>query len=211
MAIDNLRRAKRVQVLAFCHAPGGGDHPVTQPGKNRDGKTADAAIGTGHQHVAVVGRQAVFFQGNHAEHGRVACRAYGHRLRWRKSVRQGDQPFAFQPGLLRQTAPMPFTHAPAIEQHLVAHLELGRIAGFDHTRQVDARHHWKAAHNRALTGDRQRVLIVERAVRHAYRHVTWRQLRLVDIGQFDAVTGFTLVDQNALEHVRLQFRLIVFK
>ncbi|KPX68338.1 hypothetical protein ALO35_200050 [Pseudomonas amygdali pv. lachrymans] len=106
---------------------------------------------------------------------------------------------------------MPFANTPAIEQNLVAHLVLRRIAGLHRTRQINTRHHWKAAHNRAFAGDCQRILIVQRAVRHVYRHVTCRQLCFVDIGQIDAITCLILVDQNTLEHVRLQFRLIVFK
>jgi hypothetical protein len=95
---------------------------------------------------------------------------------------------------------MRFADAPAVEHHAVAHLP-GRIGTLaDGAGEVDARHHRKAAHDRRLAGQRQTVLVVERAPLDPHRDVARGQHGIVDLLNGGLVTGFILGDQDSLEH-----------
>ena len=88
---------------------------IAKASQQSNGETADTAVGTCNQHLAVFRTQAVTLKRKHAQHRGIAGRTDGHRLACVQSVRQRDQPFALQPGALSQAAPVLFAHAPAIE------------------------------------------------------------------------------------------------
>ena len=148
----------------------------------------------------MLGRHAVMLQREDAQHGRVARRADGHRLGGGKRLGQRNQPVAIQACLLRQAAPMPLTHPPAIEQDVVTHLVVRMPADFDSARQIDPWHHREFSHHRATTGDRQAVLEIQRAVGDTYSHIALGQLVVMDLLQRGPVTAVVFLDQNTLEH-----------
>src|SRR5947207_720364 len=79
-AIDDLRRAERLQVVALFDLAGRRDDTVAESRQHRDGDAADAAGRTGHQHIAIARLQPMALQREHAEHRGVARRADGHCL-----------------------------------------------------------------------------------------------------------------------------------
>ena len=145
----------------------------------------------------------MLLQRQHAQHGGITGGADGHGLLRRESIRQRHQPVALQARLLGQAAPVRFADTPAVEHHAVAGLVVRVVAGLDRTGNIDARHHREFAHHRALAGDRQAVLVVQRRTLDAHRHVALGQLRLVDVLHRSAVAGVVLLDQYSLEHPRL--------
>ena len=94
-------------------------------------------------------------------------------IAWRAVSPAGSahQPVALDARLLRQAAPVRFADAPAVEHDAVAGLPAprGRCDSTD-AGEVDAGDHRELAHHRALAGDGQAVLVVERRVLDAHRH-----------------------------------------
>ncbi|MNZ74359.1 hypothetical protein D3C78_928060 [compost metagenome] len=199
-AIDDFAGPQLLQVIVLRGASGGRDHPVAEPAQQGDGETADATVGAGHQNFALFRRYAIVLKGKNTQHGRVARRTDGHRLGRGKRLGQRNQPVTVQASLLRQSTPMPFTHAPAIEQDLVTDLVVRMPADFDDTGQVDARHHREFTHHRTAAGDRQAILEVQRAVGNTHRDITLGQLIVLDLLQCGPITAVVFVDQNAFEH-----------
>ncbi|MNX99795.1 hypothetical protein D3C86_1322620 [compost metagenome] len=199
-AIDDFAGAQLLEVVVLRGAAGGRNHSVTQPAQQRDGKTADAAIGAGDQDFALLGRHAVVLQRQNAQHRCVTCGADGHGLRSGECIGQWNQPVAIEAGFLRQTAPMPFTDTPTIEQDFVTDLVVRMPADFHSPCQINPRHHREFSHHRAAASDCQAILEVQRAVRHSHRHIALGQLIFIDLLQCGPVTAFVFVDQNTLEH-----------
>ncbi|MDT4856002.1 hypothetical protein FQZ97_903770 [compost metagenome] len=190
---------------------------MAQASEQRDRDAAHAAVGPGHQHLAAGGFHArlgpVFLQRHHAQHGGVARGADGHGFSRAQTVRQGHQPVALDPRHLRQTAPVRFTNAEAVEDDAVAGLPSRVFAGCHGTREIDARHQGEAAHHGRLSGDGQAVLVVEGGPVHPHRHVAaGGQLRLVEFGERAAVAGVIgLVDQQGFEHEGLLVKRARFR
>jgi hypothetical protein len=178
--VDDGGGAQGLQPVGLGRLAGGRDHGEAQPPQQRDGDAADAARGAGHQHLAGAGLHAVVFERQHTEHGGVAGRADGHRLAGREGRRQLDQPVALEPRLFGQAAPVRLAHAPAVVDEGVAGFP-GRVAGFEHhAGAVDAGDHGPLPHHRALVGDGQAVLVVERGPVDAHQHVVRWQGRFVE-------------------------------
>ncbi|MNF78820.1 hypothetical protein D3C84_610180 [compost metagenome] len=148
----------------------------------------------------MLGRHTVVLQRQDGQHRRVTGRADGHRLSGGECRRQRDQPVAVQARLLRQTAPMPFTDTPTIEQDFVTGLVVRMLTELDGSRQINPRHHGEFSHHRAAAGNRQAILEIQRAVRHAHRYIALGQLIVADLLQRGPVTAFVFIDQNTLEH-----------
>ena len=95
--------------------------------------------------------KAGIFQRHRRQHGGVAGGTDGHSLAAIKDLGQRYQPVAFHLGLPRQTAPVFFANAPAVQNHPIPD-RIGRITAFrDDAGKVDTRHHGKTAHNRSFT------------------------------------------------------------
>jgi hypothetical protein len=172
--------AQGFQPVGLGGLAGGRDHGVAQAAQQRHGDAADPAGGAGHQNFASAGLHAVVFERQHTEHGGVAGRADGHRLPGREGRGQLDQPVALEAGLFCQAAPVRLAHAPAVVDEGIAGFHC-RVAGFEHhAGAVDAGDHGPLAHHRALVGDGQAVLVVERGPVDAHQHVARWQGRFVE-------------------------------
>ena len=196
--VDHFGGAQRLEVIRFTGLAGGGDDGVAPFGEDGDGHAADAAGGAGDQDLALFLGHAELLHAHHRKHRGIAGSAERHRLAGAEFRGQGNQPVALQSRFLRQATPMGFTHAPAVQHHLVAWLEVGVAGALDRTGQVDARHHRPLAHHRALVGDRQAVLVVEGRVIDTHRDVTVRHLRLVDVTERGIEAGLGFAKKNAL-------------
>ena len=76
---------------------------------------------------------------------------------------------------------MRLAYAPAVVNHSIAHLP-GRVAGLGHhARAVNACHHGPKAHDWALVGDGQAILVVQGGVRHRHVHIARRQKRFIQL------------------------------
>lgn len=106
---------------------------------------------------------------------------------------------------LRQAAPVRFSNTPAVEQNAISRCPFGMFTLLDHTGKIDARHHGEASHDGPFTGDRQGVLVVERAPFDANLDVTWGKRVGVKLGQrgLAPLIGFGLLYENGVEHVNL--------
>lgn len=155
------------------------------------------------RHAAVARLNPVAFECHHAQHRSVAGGADRHRLAGGDAGRQRNQPVALEAGLLREATPVRLAHAPAVQQHRVARLQTLVRRGLDGASEVDAGHHRKAAHHRALAGDRERVLVVDRRVADPHRDVARGEGVVIERGEPGAITGVVLLDQDGLEHVLL--------
>jgi len=182
---------------------GRGGHAVAELGKQRRRHAPDTAGRTGHQNLAVARLHAMPLERQHAQHRGVTRRADGHRLARRERRRQRHQPFALQAGLLRQATPAGFADTPAVVHDLVADFPIGMAALENAAGAVDAGHHRPGAHDRALVGDREPVLVVERRVGDADQHVAVGKLAFIDRLDARAEAGVGLFEKQGVEHRRL--------
>ncbi len=200
-ALHDPRRAQRLQVLGLFGPPGAGVHLETQARQQGHGNAAHAAIGPRHQHGAAGGRDAMRLQRHHAQHGRIAGRAYGHGIPCAEGLGPADQPVAVHPRLLGEPAPVGLAHAPSVEQHGIAGLETRVLAVQHRAGQVDARHHGELAHHGRAPRDGQCILVVERGMRDGHAHRAGGQAGFVQLHTLG--TGFTrygLGQQQGFEH-----------
>ena len=199
-AVDGAAGLQSVQVPGLGRAAGAGHHGVAQGGQQSDGYTADPAAGTCYQNLAVLRAKAVFFQGQHAQHGGVACGADGHGLAGGEGRGQRHQPVAGHTRLLGQAAAVGFAHTPAIHQDRIAGLPRGVGAVGDGAGKVDARHQRKMPHHGRRAGQGQAVFVVEGGPFHPHGDIPFAEMGVVDILHRSAVAAVVFGDQNAFEH-----------
>ena len=159
--VDDLRRAKPLEVVRLADPAGDRVDDEAEPRQQRDGDRADTAGRAGHHHRTAIGPDAVTLQRHHGEHRRIAGGADRHRLRAGHAGRQRNQPIALDPRHPAIGTVMHLTHAPAVEDHLVARLESGMAGGGHRAGQIDARDHREAPHHRQFAGDGKPVLVVD--------------------------------------------------
>ena len=146
-------------------APGGGGDAVAAPGQQRHGDRADPAGGPGNQHFAAIGGDgAPGFERIDAQRRRIAGGADGHGLLKRKLGRQAGQPLRLDALVAGIAAPFGFRQAPAIDDHPVAGVPIGRARLKDGAGQVGPGHHGQLARDAALARDGQPVLVVEAGI-----------------------------------------------
>ncbi|MCY1241030.1 hypothetical protein D9M72_539100 [compost metagenome] len=178
---------------------GGGHHAVAQLREDRHGDGAHAAVGAGHQDVAVLGLHAAMFQRQHAQHGGVAGGADGHGVFAADAVGQLHQPLAGHSRALCQAAVVGLAEAVAVEHHALARVETG-VAGVDHgAGQVDAGNHREAADDRRAVGHRQRVFVVQCGVVHLHQHIAVVQVRFVKSHQLGGYLAIVFAGQQGIE------------
>ena len=200
-AIQDRAGAELLEVLGLRRLPRDGGDLEPGLGQQRDRDAADAAGGTGHQDLALIGAHPVGEQGVDAEARRIARGADRHRLLGGEARRQRHQPVAVEAGALGEAAPMGFTHSPTVEHDAVALLPIRVCAFGDDSRKVDAGHHRKLAHHRRFAGDGEAVLEVQRRVLHVDADVAVGELRLLQAGQTNRLAVVVLVDQYCRKHV----------
>ena len=108
-------------------------------------------------------------------------RADRHRVETRHPVGATNDELRAHPLALGVPTPEPLAHPPAREDHAVADREVGRIARRDGAGEIDPGHHRVAAHDPALPGQRQPVLVVERRVVDVDRHVALGQVGVAQL------------------------------
>ena len=140
------------------------------------------------------------FQRLDREHRGVTRRPDGHCLFRRECGRQRNQPVRVEPRLLRQPSAMRLANTPAVQDHRSACRTRRRCARLDDTCAIDARGQRKLADHRRASGDRERVLVVDRRVLDANGDVAVRQVRFIEAGQRAAITGVVLLDLQCIEH-----------
>src|SRR5262245_30052287 len=88
---------------------------------------------------------------------------------------------------------------PAVEDHLVAGLELGMAGGSDGAGEVDAGNHRPAPDDRRLAGESERILVVERRMADPDGDIALHQVALPELLPRQARCLLTLVGNQGLE------------
>jgi hypothetical protein len=131
-------------------------------GEYGDRGGADSARGARDQHFARAGIEVVGLERHDGEHRRESGGTHRHCLAGGQIRGQRHQPIAVDRRLLRQSAPLHLTDAPAGQHHAIA-LLVRRVTAFLHlTRKIDAGHVRIALHQPAGAGHDEAVLVVHR-------------------------------------------------
>jgi hypothetical protein len=139
--------------------------------------------------------EALPFQRHDAQHGGVAGGADGHGLARGECVGQFDQPFALDPRPAGQAAPQ---RSPTPQPFSTTRVPGGRSAQ-DEVSTTPAKSMpgtMGLPHDRAATGDGQRVLVIQRRPFDAHRDVAIGQAGVIDRADMDrlcAVGGFSII------------------
>ena len=105
---------------------------------------------------------------------------------------------------------MLFADTPAVENYPVPRHE-GRVgAGRDHASEVDPGHQREGSHDRALAGNREAVLVVQRAELDVDGHLTVGQAAVRQFGDVGAISPLVLLDQHGFEQLELLFTIFLW-
>ncbi len=122
------------------------------------------------------------FERQHGQHGRVAGRPDRHGLRGGERRRPLDEPVAPDARDLRVAAQVRLAQTPAVDQHMVAWLEVRMARLLDRTGEIDAGNHRPAPHDRCLAGEGQAVLVVYGCMTDFNRDIAFHEVGGRDCG-----------------------------
>jgi len=174
---------------------------VSERRQDGEGKRADAAGGTGDQHVAAIRVQAVLLQGHHGEHGGEAGGPGRHRAAEAEPAGERYEPLAAHPSPLRIAAPVQLADPPPGEHDLVTGMVVRVGALQHHAGQVDPRDVRITAHQPAQAAQDHAVLVVEAGVTHVHGDVALRQVGVPQVADLAADATVLLVEHQSFELV----------
>src|SRR5437016_5636773 len=102
---------------------------------------------------------------------------------------------------------MLFADTPAVENYPVSRRESWVGARRDQAGEVDPGHQRERSHDRALAGNREAVLVVQRAELDVDGHVTFGEAAVRQFGDVGAISPLVLRDQHGFEQLELLFTI----
>ena len=199
---DELGRAELLEVLGL-----GGRGPsrrrtfLPSAASERHGDRAHAAGGAGHHELALGPQRAVVLEREHAQRRGEAGSPDRHRAPGVEALGDAKNGRVLYPRALGEPAPGIDAQAVTGDQDRVAGAEPLSRAGADAAGEVDAGDHRPLADDLAATGEREPVLVVERAVRDVDGDVAGRQRRLLERGALDRRAPVRLLGHQSRERV----------
>ena len=181
---------------------------MAELGQHRDRYAADAACGTGHNHLFLSRCDAHALQVQDAQHGGIASRTHGHGLFEAEGFGHARQPFGFDPLFLGIATAVGHAEFPAGDQDLIAML-IGRgTGGLDRPGQVDPTNHGVGARNGRGSGDGQAVFVIQRGIGNVDGHIPGWQIVQRDFFQLGRDFFLNPVDNNCVYGFPHAFQLL---